>query len=169
MLPQLQQTQNLAAEKLQSLTAAAAEAAALAMQQQQVAAQQAATAAQTAMMEAMKTFLTENKPQPQSKPSTSEQTEKEKESTLDRKSDIKLNEKSHKRMECFKGGDDEWEDWKYDFEIITRSVNPGVGGALTDCSNSTQPMAVADFIKEESNHPWRPALRPAELYELLIM
>ena len=136
MLTQLQQTQNAAAEKLQAITAAAAEAAALAMQQQQVAAQQAATAAQTALMEAMKTFLTESKSQPQSKPSTSDLTEKEKESNLDRKSDIKLNEKSYKRMNSYKGGDDEWEDWRYDFEIITRGVNPGVGSALTEISNS---------------------------------
>ena len=85
------------------------------MLQQQTAAAEAAAPAHKVLMDAMKTFITENKPQPQPNPPKSEPTEKDKESILDRKSDIKLNEKSYKRIERFSGGDDEWEDWKNDF------------------------------------------------------
>ena len=73
------------------------------------------------------------------------------------KSDINLTEKFHKRLDRFSGGDDEWEDWKYDFEIITRSINPAVGEALTECiRGSSKPMSADDFNAEFINHPWCP-------------
>ena len=33
--------------------------------------------------------------------------------------DAKLNEKSYKRMDKFCGGESEWQEWKYDFEVIS--------------------------------------------------
>ena len=48
----------------------------------------------------------------------------------DKDHDSRLNEKSYKRMEKFTSGESEWDEWKYDFLIITRSVNPEVGAAL---------------------------------------
>ena len=124
MLDGLQTSQNRAIEALQNEQNQA-------NLRNQKAAADAAAFAQTVLVDAMTKNLADNKPQPQPNPPRSEPTKKEKEATLDRKSDIKLNEKSYKRMERFSGGEDEWEDWKYDFEIITRSVNPAVGGALT--------------------------------------
>ena len=61
--------------------------------------------------------------------------------------DSRLNEKSYKRMEKFSGGESEWEDWKYDFTIITRSVNPDVGRALEICSRSRKPVSAENLDK----------------------
>ena len=114
MLQQLQASQNVAVEKLQT-------------QQQQYQLQQAQNlqqqqqAQQTAMMDAMKQLITESKQQPQPSPPSSDQTEKQKALNQDRKSDIKLNEKSDKRIKRLSGGDDEWEELIYDFASITRS------------------------------------------------
>ena len=121
-------------------------------------------------MEVVKQMLTEHKatPQPQSQ-SAPESRDKDKDKAMGR-SDIKLTEKSYKRMERFSGGDDEWEDWKYDFEIITRSVNPAVGEALTKClEDSAKATTGDDFNRVEANREWGPVMRSKELYELFIM
>ena len=116
MLDGLQTSQNRAIEALQNEQNQA-------NLRNQKAAADAAAFAQTVLVDAMNKILADNKPQPQPSPPRSEPTEKEKEATLDRKSDIKLNEKSYKRMDRLGGGDDEWEDWRYDSEIITRSIS----------------------------------------------
>ena len=67
------------------------------MAQQQTVAIAAASSAQRELTEAMQKFFTDNKTQPQPSPPRTEPTEKEKEATLERKPDIKLNEKSYKR------------------------------------------------------------------------
>ena len=165
----LQQLQQQHTDSAALATTAAADAAA--------AAQKAAMEAQTAMMERLAQLFTTQSAQTSP---TSDQmaaataaaiaaADKAKETALQRKSDTKLDEKSYKRIESFAGGDDEWTEWRYDFEIITRGVNPGVGRALTDINNSSEPMGLAQFIGDMTNDPWRPALRSAELYQLLIM
>ena len=86
----------------------------------------------------------------------------------------RLTEKSYKRMEKFSGGESAWEDWKYDFTIITRSVNPDVARALDLCSKSKKPVSAANLanipleLKAQSK-TWDPSKRSTELFELLIM
>ena len=62
----------------------------------------------------------------------------EESSNRDKNHDQRLNEKSYKRMDQFSGGETEWDDWKYDFMIITRSVNAEVGAALETCIEGTR-------------------------------
>ena len=38
----------------------------------------------------------------------------------------KLSEKSYKRMDIFAGGEANWQDWRYDFELLTGALNPDV-------------------------------------------
>ena len=84
---------------------------------------------QATIMEAVRQMLSENKQTP---PQTSHPTPDERERTRDaHKQDITITEMSYKRLKMFSGGDDQWEDWRYDFGIITRSINPPVGEALT--------------------------------------
>jgi hypothetical protein len=83
--------------------------------------------------------------------------------------DAKLNEKSYKRMEKFSGGEAEWQEWKYDFEVITRSTNHEVGTALGLCLLVKEPKTGIELQTVLENQPWRPTLRSAELYDLLIM
>ena len=42
----------------------------------------------------------------------------------------KLSEKSYKRIEKFAGGESNWQDWKYDFEILTGALNKDVAREL---------------------------------------
>ena len=53
----------------------------------------------------------------------------------------RLNEKSYKRMDKFSGGENEWNEWKYDFMIITRSVNKKVGETLEACIKGKKPVS----------------------------
>ena len=48
----------------------------------------------------------------------------------------KLSEKSYKRIEKFAGGEANWQDWKYDFEILTGALNKDVARELGDQSQS---------------------------------
>ena len=80
------------------------------------------------------------------------------------KHDIKITEKSYKRLNVFSGGYDEWEDWKYDFEIITRAINPSVGDALTQLLKNGVKMTGEEYLIDSSNEPWSPKMRARELY-----
>ena len=92
--------------------------------------------------------------------------------------DSRLNEKSYKRMEKFTSGESEWDEWKYDFLIITRSVNPEVGDALAkiiDGRKSENALAMKGAMDNKryagdfTPNPWDPVKRSKELFELLIM
>ena len=73
------------------------------------------------------------------------ETQTEEGSNTDKGNDIRLTEKSYKRIEKFSGGESEWDDWKYDFDVITRSVNSSVGDALTLCTKSKKPLTAKDL------------------------
>ena len=155
LMQELQTSQQVSSEKLQMMQEKA-------MQQNQQAAATAAENANKALIDSMSAMLKNiQQPQTQPNPQRSESTDKDKEDRLDKKSDIKLNEKSYKRMDKFSGGDDEWQDWRYDFEIITRSVNPDVGIALTEICKNTEPKTAAEIYNDDDmiNQPWRPKLR----------
>ena len=90
--------------------------------------------------------------------------------------DSRLTEKSYKRMEKFSGGETEWDEWKYDFMIITRSVNSEVGAALETCIKGKKPVdaitlqgCVDDTHQPGEVKSWDPTKRWKELFELLIM
>ena len=42
----------------------------------------------------------------------------------------KLSEKSYKRIDKFAGGETTWQDWRYDFELLTGALNPQVAEEL---------------------------------------
>ena len=82
----------------------------------------------------------------------------------------KLTEKSYKRMEKFSGGEVAWQEWSYDFELITGALNPCVRKELTEAENKPRPMndIRAAFIDDPEGN-WEPDTRSKELLEVLIL
>ena len=76
-----------------------------------------------------------------------------------RNRDAKLQEKSYKRMEKSSGGESEWQEWKYDLEVITRATNSEVSLALKDCLTMKELKTGRELHEEIENQPWRPTLR----------
>ena len=57
----------------------------------------------------------------------------------------KLSEKSYKRIEKFSGGELIWQDWKYDFEILTGALNKDVALELRDSIKKPEPRTGYDI------------------------
>ena len=51
----------------------------------------------------------------------------------------KLSEKSYKRIDKFAGGETTWQDWRYDFELLTGALNPQVAEELKVTAKATAP------------------------------
>ena len=66
----------------------------------------------------------------------------------DKGNDARSNEKSYKRIEKFSGGESEWDDWKYDFMVIARSVNADVGKALERCIKNKKPVTAKELHED---------------------
>ena len=84
----------------------------------------------------------------------------------------KLSEKSYKRIDKFAGGEATWQDWRYDFELLTGALNPQVAAELKEAAKASEPRTMAQIREGFVLHPqdnWEPEIRSRELSEVLIL
>ena len=55
----------------------------------------------------------------------------------------KLSEKSYKRIDKFAGGENAWQDWRYDSELLTGALNPQVAEELKATAEAIAPRTFA--------------------------
>ena len=77
----------------------------------------------------------------------------------------KLSEKSYKRMDKLAGGEANWQDWRYDFEVLTGVLNPEVARELVETAKPEPRTGLEiqtdGFLIPEDN--WEPAMTSKEL------
>ena len=96
------------------------------------------------------------------KPETTEKKGHEEKSDEEDNKNNKILEKSYKRLDKFEGGELQWNLWKEDFEVMTRSANGLVGQTLKDAADSKTPFDATNLKKTLQ-------MRSKELYEVLFM
>ena len=84
----------------------------------------------------------------------------------------KLSEKSYKLIDKFAGGETTWQDWRYDFELLTGALNPQVAEELKVTAKANAPRTFAaireGFVLQPQDN-WDPELRSKELFEISIL
>ena len=83
----------------------------------------------------------------------------------------KISEKSYRRITAFSGGESNWQEWKYDFQVATRAANKDVGIELDHLLAQAEPRSeneLRDLVASGTNN-WEPEKRSKELFEVLIM
>ena len=81
----------------------------------------------------------------------------------------KLSEKSYKRIDKFADGETTWQDWRYDFELLTGALNPQVAEELKITAKAIAPRTFAEIREGYVLQPqdnWDPELRSKELFEI---